>query len=315
MRLLQFEDVLQSSVKAESIQNLHLTGKSKRRPMAMFFLFLFFMFAGQIAGESKQPSEDLGALLIHHVTDGNQWNILPAVKPIPIHNISIGSLTIPVTKHVVMLLISSAVLIIVFCAAFSGSKTIPNKIGIALEPLTLFVRDGLVYPAMGEELGSKWLPFFCTLFFFLLATNILGLIPLFGTATGNLSVAAALAIMVFIGVVGQGMLRLGFIGFFKNMIPKGLPLPIGLFIFCIEVPGLIIRNGVLAIRLFANMVAGHFVILSLLLLIFVIHPLASLVSVPLALFIDLLEVLVAIIQAMVFTLLSAIFIGMASSHH
>lgn len=260
-------------------------------------------------------SPDLGTILMHHVTDKKEWSILPAVKPIPIHDLNIGPVTIPMTMHVVMMIIAMTTILIVFITAFSGKKTLPNKLGIALEPLTLFVRDGLVYPSMGEELGKKWLPFFYTLFFFLLTTNLLGLIPIFGTATGNLSVTAALALMVFVGVVGQGMQRNGFFGFFKNMVPQGLPLPIGIFLIFIEVPGLIIRNSVLAIRLFANMIAGHFVIFSLLLLIFVIHPLASLIAVPLALFIDLLELLVAIIQAMVFTMLSAIFIGMASNHH
>jgi F-type H+-transporting ATPase subunit a len=143
----------------------------------------------------------------------------------------------------------------------------------------------------------------------------MGLVPLFGVSTGNLSVTAALALMVLIGIVVQGMQSNGFIGFFKNMVPEGIPLPIGIFILLIEIPGLFIKCAVLAIRLFANMIAGHIVILSLILLIFIIHPLASMVSVPLALFINLLELLVAVIQALVFTVLSAIFISMSSSHH
>jgi F-type H+-transporting ATPase subunit a len=141
------------------------------------------------------------------------------------------------------------------------------------------------------------------------------MIPLFGTATGNLSITGALALMIFVAVIVSGMRKNGVVGFFINMIPEGLPLPIGIFLLIIEIPGLIIRSGVLAIRLFANMIAGHFVIYSLLLLIFLIHPLVGAVSVPMALFIDLLEVLVAIIQAVVFTMLSAIFISMAVSHH
>lgn len=281
----------------------------------MYLIFMVLLSASALMSSPAKSSSDLGSVLMHHVTDKKEWAILPVAKPIPVNDLRIGSLTIPVTMHVVMLLIAAGILLTVFCSAFSGKKTLPGKLGMALEPITLFVRDALVYPAMGEELGKKWLPFFFTLFFFLLVSNIMGLVPLFGTATGNLSVTAALALMVFIGVIGQGMQRNGFIGFFKNMIPKGLPLPIGIFILFIEIPGLIIRNSVLAVRLFANMIAGHFVILSLLLLILVIHPLAGLVSVPLALFIDLLELLVAVIQAVVFTMLSAIFIGMASNHH
>ena len=94
-----------------------------------------------------------------------------------------------------------------------------------------------------------------------------------------------------------------------------MPLPIGIFLLLIEIPSLIIRSGVLSIRLFANMIAGHMVIFSLLLLIFLVHPLVSAVSVPMALFSDLLEVLVAIIQAVVFTTLSAIYIALAQTHH
>jgi len=254
-------------------------------------------------------------MLMHHVSDQKEWAILPAVPPIPIHDLKIGSLTIPLTMHAIMLVIAAAILIIVFCAAFSGNRTTPGKLGLAIEPVVLFIRDALIYPVMGEKLGQKWLPFFLTLFFFLLTSNIMGLIPLFGTSTGNLSVTTALALIILVAIVAQGMQSNGIFGFFKNMVPAGLPLPIGIFLILIEIPGLFIKCSVLAIRLFANMIAGHFVILSLLLLIFIIHPAASVISVPLALFINLLELLVAVIQALVFTILSAIFISMFSSHH
>ncbi|NLE02582.1 MAG: F0F1 ATP synthase subunit A [Fibrobacter sp.] len=278
-------------------------------------MFLLLIICLKAYGDHTETKEDLGAVLMHHVADKNEWSILPAVKPIPIHNLTIGPVTIPFTLHVLMLIICFLTLAISLPLAFKKKGLIPNKLGIAIEPITMFIREGLVYPSMGEELGRKWLPFFYTLFFFLLTSNLMGLIPIFGTSTGNLSVTGALAIMIFVGVVGQGMLKNGFFGFFKNMIPSGIPWPIGIILLVIEIPGLIIRNSVLAIRLFANMIAGHFVILSLLLLIFVIHPLVSIVSVPLALFINLLEVLVAIIQAIVFTMLSAIFISMATNHH
>lgn len=281
----------------------------------MRLVLLVLLSAGSILASSSKSSPDLSDILMHHVCDKKEWSILPAVPPIPIHDLKIGSITIPVSMHVVMLLIAAVILLTVFCTAFSGNRTTPNKLGLAIEPVALFLRDSLIYPIMGEELGKKWLPFFLTLFFFLLTANLMGLIPVFGTSTGNLSVTAALALMVLIGIVVQGMQSNGFIGFFKNMVPEGIPLPIGIFILLIEIPGLIIKCSVLAIRLFANMIAGHIVILSLILLIFIIHPLASMVSVPLALFINVLELLVAVIQALVFTTLSAIFISMASSHH
>lgn len=281
--------------------------------MRLALLVLFS--AGYLMSSPSKSSPDLSDMLMHHVSDQKEWSILPAVPPIPIHDLKIGSLTIPVTMHVVMLVIAATILLSVFCPAFSNNKTSPGKLGLAIEPVVLFVRDALIYPVMGEELGKKWLPFFLTLFFFLLTSNIMGLIPLFGTSTGNLSVTAALALIILFAIIAQGVQSNGVVGFFKNMIPAGLPLPIGIFLLMIEIPGLFIKCSVLAIRLFANMIAGHFVILSLLLLIFIIHPLASVISVPLALFINLLELLVAIIQALVFTILSAIFISMSSSHH
>lgn len=271
--------------------------------------------AGYLMSAPSKSSPDISDMLMHHVSDQKEWSILPAVPPIPLHDLKIGSLTIPVTMHVIMLVIATAILTIVFCMAFSGNRTCPGKLGLAIEPIVLFIRDSLIYPVMGEELGQKWLPFFLTLFFFLLTSNLMGLIPLFGASTGNLSVTAALALMILVAIIAQGMKSNGVIGFFKNMIPAGVPLPIGILLLMVEIPGLFIKCSVLAIRLFANMIAGHFVILSLLLLIFIIHPVASVISVPLALFINLLELLVAVIQALVFTILSAIFISTSSSHH
>lgn len=271
--------------------------------------------AGYLMSAPSKSSPDISDMLMHHVSDQKEWSILPAVPPIPLHDLKIGSLTIPLTMHAIMLVIAAAILSILFCTAFSGNKSSPGKLSLAIEPVVLFIRDSLIYPVMGEELGQKWLPFFLTLFFFLLTSNLMGLIPLFGASTGNLSVTAALALMILVAIIAQGMKSNGVIGFFKNMIPAGVPLPIGILLLMVEIPGLFIKCSVLAIRLFANMIAGHFVILSLLLLIFIIHPVASVISVPLALFINLLELLVAVIQALVFTILSAIFISTSSSHH
>ncbi len=266
-------------------------------------------------GGRQETGSDAGSALMHHIVDSREWQPVPVLKPVPLHDIRIGPVSIPVTRHLLMLWITAVLMVVVFVVSFHRAGIIPSGAGSALEPVLLFIRDGMVYPTMGESLGDRWLPFLYTLFFFILSSNLLGMIPMFGSATGNLSVTSALAAMVFLCVIGAGMRKNGFIGFFANMIPAGLPLPVGIFLLLIEIPGLVIRNGVLAIRLFANIIAGHFVIYSLLLLIFLVHPLASAVSVPMALFINLLEVLVAIIQAVVFTMLSAIFISMAVSKH
>lgn len=262
-----------------------------------------------------QAADDAGATLMHHVLDSHQWRPFPFLPAITLHDITIGSLTVPITQHLLMLLINAALLVAVFVGAFHKKRIVPSVIGSALEPLLFFVRDALVFPAMGEKMGRQWLSFFYTLFLFILSANLMGLIPLFSSSMGNLSIAIALAVIIFVALIVSGMRKNGFIGFFASMIPEGLPLPIGIFMLFIEIPGLLIRSGVLAIRLFANMIAGHFVVASLLLLIFIVSPAVGVVAVPMALFIDLLEVLVAIIQAVVFTLLAAIFIKMATEHH
>lgn len=281
---------------------------------AMLALLLLGV-SGIALGVWAQDSDEAGNLLMEHVLDGHTWEVLPFVPKIEMHDIVIGPVTIPVTRHVVMMCFTAVLLIVVMAAAFAKPRAVPNRLGMAIEPIVFFVRDALIVPSMGEELAQKWLPFFYTLFFFLLASNMLGLIPLFPTVTGNLSITSALAIISFFSIVIQGMLKRGFVGFFTNMVPEGIPGPIAIFIFCIEVITLFIRSAVLAIRLFANMIAGHFVIFSLLMIMILVHPAAGVVSIPMALFIDLLEVLVAIIQAVVFTMLTAIYIGMASNHH
>jgi F-type H+-transporting ATPase subunit a len=121
--------------------------------------------------------------------------------------------------------------------------------------------------------------------------------------------------MVLFLIFAGGIKSLGPWGFIKNMIPKGAPLLIGLIILVIELLGFFIKAFALCLRLFANMIAGHIVILALLVLIFILHPIAVAISVPLALFINILELLVALIQALVFTLLSCIFVAMACHHH
>jgi F-type H+-transporting ATPase subunit a len=281
----------------------------------ILYLFAILFITNCFGAEPQKESPDVAATLMKHVTDASEWDPLPFLHPIHLATISSGNIKIPFTKHILMMLIVSTLLLFVFIPAFSAKKVIPGKTGSMLEPIVFFVKDSLVYPAMGKEMGEKWLPFFLSLFFFILFSNFLGLIPAFGTLTGNLSITIALACIILPSIFIQGIAKCGFIHFFTNMVPKGLPLPMAVFVFLLEFASLFIKSGVLAIRLFANMIAGHLIISSLLLLIFIIHPLTAIASVPMAVMIDLLEVLVAFIQAMVFTMLSAIFIGLASSHH
>ncbi len=272
---------------------------------------ILVLFLGVLAFST----EDVGSMLIEHVSDGNTWQPFPFMKAISLSNLSFLGKEIRFTRHVLMLLISSGILVLLLSMAFAKVRIIPNTLGGILEPVVLFIRDSIVFPTMGEARGNAWLPFFLTMFFFILASNILGLIPMFPTVTSNMNVTIALAVITLSCIFCYGVISLGPIGFFTNMIPHGIPKPIGILLLGIETLGLFIRSGVLAVRLFANMMAGHFVILSLIVLIFVVHPLAAVISIPLALFINLLEVLVCLIQALVFTLLSALFISSASSNH
>lgn len=214
-----------------------------------------------------------------------------------------------------MLVLAAALVFGAFAITFRKPSLQPGKTAIALESLVVFVRDDIVYPIMGEERGKKWVPFFSTLFLFILMVNFLGLIPSFKAATGNISVTTALALPIFILIFAVGFLRLGFVTFFKNFYPEGTFLPLGLFIALVEFIGVFIKSSVLSIRIFANMLGGHMSILTFIMLIFIISPFCTFFSVPIALFTYIIEVLVALIQAIVFVLLGCVYIAQASSVH
>lgn len=259
-----------------------------------------------------------GETIIHHLVDSDTWKPLPYVPGIPLPTFfTIGGVTIALTAHSLMMIFASILLALLLIPAFKKKSLVPRGIAAALEPIVFFVRNDIVYPAMGEELGEKWWPFFNTVFLFILTCNLMGLIPLFNTATGNINVTLGLAVMVLFLMFASGIKAMGPIKFITNMIPKGAIFPIGQIILLIELLGFFIKSFALCLRLFANMLAGHIVILALLILIFMINPvpIAAPISIPLALFINFLEILVALIQAIVFTLLASIFIGMASHHH
>jgi F-type H+-transporting ATPase subunit a len=260
--------------------------------------------AGQDAAEG---SPDVAATLFEHVLDGNRLAVFPAVPPI--------QLPFGLTVHFLMVLLTLAVILTAFIRVARRPSLKPTGLAMLLEILILYVRDDIVYPIMGPARGGKWLPFFFSLFIFVLVMNLIGLIPAFKAATGNLSVTSALALMILALIFAVGIIRLGPGGFFRNFYPSGSPAPIGLFVAFLEFAGTFIKGLVLSLRLFANMFAGHLAILSFLALMFVLNPAFGFISVPFAVFIYALEVLVALIQALVFCLLSCIFITMASSPH
>ena len=268
------------------------------------FTAAFFLPA---AGEASEDTGDISLILFKHILNGDALDLFPAVPEIP--------LPFGLTVHCFMLLISAALIAAFYIIAFRKPVLKPRGFTNVLEAAVLFVRDDIVYPIMGEKNGEKWLPFFSTLFLFIVTINFLGLIPAFKTATGNINVSSALAVIIFALIFIIGFKNLGFIGFFRNMYPEGTPWPIGIFILFLETLGIFIKSMVLSLRIFANMFAGHLAILSFLVLIFVLSAWSAFLAVPFALFTYMLEILIALIQAFVFTLLSCIFIQMASSSH
>lgn len=192
----------------------------------------------------------------------------------------------------------------------------------AFEAILLFIRDDIARPAIGGHGADKFLPYLWTAFFFVLFNNLLGMIPGFASATGNINVTGVLAVSTLAVVVGSGVKEYGVKGFFTNLVPAvDVPWPLNYafwpLMFVIELVGLLIKHLVLAVRLFANMFAGH-VVLAVILgfilaaqgwLFYVVMP----ASVAGVVALSLLELFVAFLQAYIFTFLSALFIG-ASVH-
>lgn len=255
-----------------------------------------------ITGEAPKEGENW---IIEHVSDHPLIHIPP---------IQIGSFTLDlsITSHVLMMMIAAAVLILVLTYAASKNmrNRVPKGIGNLVEIVMVFVRDDIVIPAMGHG-GEKFFPFFFTMFFFVLLSNYLGLIPFLKTPTGNVSVTASLAVVTFIMTQVHGIRNNGVVGYFKGLIPPGVPIYVLPVMVIIEFISLLTKPFALCIRLFANMTAGHIVILAFISLIFTLGYSMVPVSIAFSLFIYLLELLVGLLQAYIFTILSALFIGMA----
>jgi ATP synthase subunit 6 len=182
-----------------------------------------------------------------------------------------------------------------------------------------WVRDEMVVPTMGRELGLKFTPYFLSLFFFLVFMNVMGLLPGAATATASIFVTAAMATVTLVSMIGGGMIAQGPIAFWKNLVPH-VPIVLWPLMFVVELIGLMVKPFALTIRLFANMTGGHMVVLSFMGLIFFFAKMspavgyaASPIAVGFAVFIMIIECFVALLQAYIFTMLSIIFVG-ASIH-
>src|SRR6266403_2149250 len=201
-------------------------------------------------GSEHGTEANIGDVILHHVLDTK------------ILSIKILGIDFSITKHVLMMWIAAALVVFVFRSTFREHRTVPSGVANLLEAIIVFLRDEVVLPNMGEE-GRRYLPYLLTVFFFILFCNLLGLIPFASTATGNVSVTAALAIMSLIMIQVGGIREHGLKHHLQNLIPHGLPL------------------WLLPITVFF------------------------------ALFISLLELFVAFLQAYIFTMLTSLFIGMS----
>ena len=244
------------------------------------------------------------AVLMHHVTD--QPDYRPFGLPIPFPS-----------KHLFFLLVAMGLVILAARLAIASYKDgAPSGIGSVVETLVVFVRDEIAIKNIGHD-GAKYTPLLLSFFFFILFAALFGLVPFTATATGNLSVTLPLAAISFAAQMHAGISKYGVVGHFKNLVPHGLPAPLLIVMIPIEIMGMFTKPFALMIRLFANMLAGHMMIAALLMLVplcAAISQTLGIIMIPIslgmALFIMCLEVLVAFIQAYVFTLFSAIFIGM-----
>ena len=256
--------------------------------------------------------------IIGHILD-SKYIELPFVD---FHHLLAGKVDLPslelfgidlsITRHVVIMWVASILLIVLMLRAFRKPRTVPSGLANFFEAIVLFLRDEVVLPIMGED-GKKYLPFLLTLFFFILFCNLLGLVPYSATATGNINVTAGLALCSFLVMLGAGIANNGLFGYFKSLIPSGVPPVLLIILIPVEIIGLLVKPFALCVRLFANMTGGHVAILVFLGLISILQSeWIAIGSVPFAVAIYMLEIFIGFVQAFVFTLLSTVFISMAA---
>lgn len=268
-------------------------------------------------------------IITPHITDSHEIEF-PCLKPgfachaelprwQPIQLWPGMSIDISPTKHVVMLWVAAALCLLILLVAARVHRRPrdddpPRGFANGIEAVVLYLRNEIILPNVGQH-GDKYVPFILTLFFFILIANLLGLLPYGSTATGNISVTAMLAIVTFVVVELAGMRALGrkYIGtivFWPHDMPLAMKLPMTFIMTPVELLGKFTKPFALAIRLFANMTAGHVIVLALIGMIFtfgsyIVAPIPFLMAVA----IMLLELFVAFLQAFIFALLSSVFIG------
>jgi F-type H+-transporting ATPase subunit a len=311
-------------------QNLFVYLKRCFIPVKVFILlFLIILPAQSVFSQSDEdlsqspgvyPVEetDPGKLdIIDKVVDHHYIDLyflgkihLPHFEPFEIFGIPVD---MSITKSLFMLFVASFLLIaVISIAARKNSKNrVPKGLGNLVEILVVFIRDEIVRPNLGKKEGDKLLPFFLTLFFFIMFANLLGLFPFMTQPTKNVNVTAGLALITFIITQIKGIQKNGFVGYFKGLVPAGIPIFVLPIMIVVEFIGLFTKPFSLLMRLFANITAGSIIILSLIGLIFIMEYAGGVIAIPFALFIYLLEIFIALLQAYIFTMLSVLYVNMA----
>jgi len=304
--------------------------------------------AEHAAEEAHAEGFNAGEVIIEHVSNSSLEHPL-------FHLPTLFGVDFSVTKHVLMLWLVAAVVFVAITWTvrryLRQDRLVPTGFMIVIEGVVEFIRDSIVQPNVGSKWVNTWTPMILTIFVFILGANIVGLIPVFEvvglvdhwvlhtsedsfaksimhggtTATGNFNVTAGLATVTFFAIIAAGSMAHGFVKHWKNMVPHGLNPAIYVILIPIEIMGMFVRPFALTMRLAANMTGGHIAILAILSFVFLFaemfgHPAAGIgvglgVSVPLAVGVSALEIIVVLVQAYVFTLLSAVFIGMAIHVH
>ncbi|MFA5839539.1 MAG: F0F1 ATP synthase subunit A [Candidatus Margulisiibacteriota bacterium] len=242
-------------------------------------------------------------------------NIIEHLQPTKVFEINLLGVDASIYNSTLTAFLAIGLIVLFFSVVSRRARIIPSASQSLAEYGIEFIRSQMLEP-LGKE-GEKWLPFLLSLFCFILVSNLLGLIPGLLPPTSNINVTGTLAVLVFILVQGLGIKKQGLFGYFKNMIPAGVPVLLIPLLLPIEIIGQIARPFSLAVRLFANMFAGHAIILVLLSFIimfksFILLPLPLLGDVAISAF----EVFIAFIQAFIFTYLtSSYIIGAIESEH
>jgi F-type H+-transporting ATPase subunit a len=299
------------------------------------------------AGAAAQPFNP-GEVIIEHVSNSSIEHPLIQLP-------TVLGIDLSVTKHVFMIWVVAALVFVIVSASvrryLRQDRLVPSGFMNALEFLVLYLRDSIVEPNVGRKWVNSYTPLLLTLFVFILTANLIGIIPIFDllsllnhsvlhlpeqsflarllhggtTPTGNYNVTAALATVTFLTIIVAGSRVHGFVGHWKNLVPHGVPIWLYPLLVPLEIVGMLVRPFALTMRLAANMTGGHVAILAILSFVFIFTGLygaiagmgvGMILSVPVGVGLMALELIVILVQAYVFTLLSAVFIGMAiHAHH